>query len=473
MKASSTPEYRKIAWLAALLFLLIQLRFSFPGTYIVDSQDQLDQALTGAFNDWHPPVMAVFWRELITLTGTPHSLYVLQTVAFWTALGIIANALLRSHRPRLAGGVLLTGLFPLFIYTNSLVSKDIQMSVAFLMCFALSFWFRSQARAMPGFVQLCALAFLLYGLLVRSNSIFAFGPLCIYLFIGATPLSYPRLLLLSLPLSAAGLAFCLMLNQHMPQVKQTMPARSLQLFDIAGIAKNSGDMSALRELLPIDRTRLEKCYTAYWWDSLAPWGPCQEISAPVMNIEDHPIKSERDVYPASAKLTRLWLRSLLHHPWAYAAHRLKHFNAELNFIVPSLVRRFGIVYSEHTPDDVKRDLVRKNFLFWPATWLSIAILVLTAQRNRPPDAVSYPARLLLASSLFYACAYLLVGVASETRYMHWPMLGIFISMIFSAAELKARLLARDKAVLAACGIVLATVLAGLYARIEEVRTLLN
>ncbi|NBY19037.1 hypothetical protein EBQ74_02025 [bacterium] len=45
-------------------FLNALLTF-YPGSMSPDSYDQLRQALTNHYNDWHPPVMAWFWRQLL------------------------------------------------------------------------------------------------------------------------------------------------------------------------------------------------------------------------------------------------------------------------------------------------------------------------------------------------------------------------------------------------------------------------
>lgn len=330
---------------AALVFTLVaifgQALIDYPGNHTFDTDDQLHQAITGSFNDWHPPIMAYAWRVLILLTGQPSSLFLLQLICYWGAFGLISNALVRTGNKKIAVFVLLIGLFPVFVYINGLIIKDSQMGASFLASFALIFWYRIQERRPPFAIGVVAVLLLIYGTLVRSNSVFALGPLLIYFFSTRYNFSYVKTILLTVPIALSGIFLSLSVNSTLPGVAKTQPIRSLQIFDLIGIARYSGDVTAISEILPLTAAEISRCYTAYWWDSVSPWGTCPAFSAKFMNTDYKKILSERDVYPASQRLTPMWISAIIHHPAAYAQHRIRHFNAELNFIVPSLERRYG------------------------------------------------------------------------------------------------------------------------------------
>src|SRR5207244_5079051 len=76
--------------IAAFCCLATSVVFS-PGFMSPDSFSQLGQALgLEPVSDGHPPIMALLWRGLIIMTGTPASMAVLQAVVLWAALWVLA-----------------------------------------------------------------------------------------------------------------------------------------------------------------------------------------------------------------------------------------------------------------------------------------------------------------------------------------------------------------------------------------------
>jgi hypothetical protein len=67
---------RMVAPLVALALCATQLTFIFPGELISDSRDQLQQAITHHYWDWHPPIMAYVWSWLLRINGNPGLLLV-------------------------------------------------------------------------------------------------------------------------------------------------------------------------------------------------------------------------------------------------------------------------------------------------------------------------------------------------------------------------------------------------------------
>src|SRR5436190_2041437 len=64
-----------VGWLLVLLY-------AFPGFMSTDSIDQLTQARTGVYTDWHPPLMALVWKLLDGIVSGPVLMLVLQTGLF-------------------------------------------------------------------------------------------------------------------------------------------------------------------------------------------------------------------------------------------------------------------------------------------------------------------------------------------------------------------------------------------------------
>ena len=88
-RPDSQSTTRSAPLTCAALLCAGQLIVTFPGRLVVDSTQQLSQALSHRYGDWHPPVMAFVWSLLIRITGSSGALLVLHQVLHW--LGILGK----------------------------------------------------------------------------------------------------------------------------------------------------------------------------------------------------------------------------------------------------------------------------------------------------------------------------------------------------------------------------------------------
>jgi len=68
----SSPTSRAWLWAALAVvaggFALIACAY-WPGVMIDDARWQYQQAVDNAFEDWHPPIMAWVWRQMMLLVA--------------------------------------------------------------------------------------------------------------------------------------------------------------------------------------------------------------------------------------------------------------------------------------------------------------------------------------------------------------------------------------------------------------------
>ena len=253
---------------AALVFFAVTVVARFPGEMNPDSVDQYQQAVSGRYTDWHPPVMARLWAVLRVFADGPWTMYALQTAVYWLAFGIIAAALMKAERPALAWCALLTGAFPPFLMIAINVHKDVGLAAVFLLAFALIFRCRLPGRPVGAATHISVALLICYGVLVRSNGGFAAVPLIIYAWAPG---------LLRRPVSAV--ALCLFaglalvpatgwMNIHVLNAERRAAIRSLQSFDVVGIAAHTDDPSLL-QTIGLDKDQVRNCYTPIFR-----WGHC-------------------------------------------------------------------------------------------------------------------------------------------------------------------------------------------------------
>ena len=442
-----TTSPTSIAVIGSLL-LVANLVGWFPGVANDDSDSQYVQAVAENFNDWHPPIMAWLWSNFRLLADGNGPMFCFHVACYWLGFGLIAVALSRAGRPLAAWGMIGVGLFPPFLMMNINILKDVGLAVTFLAAFAALFRYRVQERRAPAVVIVISSVLLCYGTLVRTNAVFGVVPLLAYL-IDPRWLSRPwRVLVFSAPVAVLMVPVSDLFNHNVLSATPVGIVRSLEIFDMTGIAFYSGDLSVFGTGDSFTTQEVGSCYTPIEWDNLSPWGKCRffwnrlAISRDLREVEKL-TPMDAMVAPPNFDLTSHWVASIVAHPLDYARHRLAHFCSEIYFLgqlEPGNVVA-GAPNSEETHAGstllILQDspyLMLYDVLKTPAFSLAIGVclLVLLASANSPRHPAGREAALaLVMSGLLYTCAYLMVGVAADFRYQFWSMVATFTALVIS------------------------------------------
>jgi len=409
----------------AIVFFLVNIVSRFPGFPNLDSNLQYNEAVSGHFSDWQPPIMAWLWSGLRLILDGTGLLFSLQVIFYWFGFGLIAITLSRIGRGFAAWAVIAVALLPPFLMLNIQILKDVGLAVTFLSSFAIIFWYRSQSKRVSPPAATFAIVLLLYGSLVRANAVFAVPPLLIYIF-------YPQLLFRPIRfLAACFIVITIMIpasnlfNHAILHAKAAHPLQSLEIFDIAGIAHFSNDMSVFGDER-LTKNLLSECYTPVLWDTL------NGKNCHVFLDSLGPQSEEK------------WISAIIRHPLAYAEHRITHFCSELNSFLLIHHSKDSVydwtVYIHVQPVTLKEkiyDYMRFCAIFTPCFSLVLGCVVLTlafrgAVKN--PSSLENAAFCLAVSGLFYLLAYLLIGVASDFRYQYWDMIAIFVASVICMSE---------------------------------------
>jgi putative flippase GtrA len=466
IQAHRIPQkaFRVALWLAALVLFTANFVFKYPGELNPDSNWQYTQALSGQYTDWHPPIMAWVWSLLLPIKEGTASMLTLHLGLHWLGFALIADSFLGLGKYRSAWLVLLSGAFPVFLFYNGMVIKDISMASSMLVAFGLGFRYRITGRPVPLWILLLAAFLLAYGTLVRTNAIFAFGPLYIYLFTDHARLaSIKTLVVLSMLLAGLALPLSKYINNNLLGAKSDNAIQALFLFDLNGIAYHSGDISVLPPEFAFSREDLQSCYTSYWWDTLSSWGNCRfawERLGPENSW-------------ARKNLWRRWLTQVAAHPLEYLAHRLKVFNSIVYFLVPAKHCRYAIGCDQDpithqkpptTDGEIRMDYIKKNPLALPVNWLALGLILLSyTHRIKSPETLA-ATRALLLSGVTILLFMVLVGVGTDIRYSYWSIMAIMMATIISFEELKIHFKLSDPRIVGGCALLLLTILAGLLSR---------
>lgn len=430
-------NFKGFAALAVIALAIAIVGFGYwPGIMIDDARWQYQQSVDDSYEDWHPPLMAWIWRRLMFIQPGPAPMLVLQLALLWGGIALISWWAIRSDRPRLALAIALTGWLPAPLALSGTVTKDCLMAGALMMATGLELardLARSKAARVA--VSVASGAFIVFAAALRLNAVVACVPLLLAILPERLTRSKPRLL-------ASAIVAALMLLAVGPAIDAALQAEhtdvdlSLIIFDLGGMTEHSG-VDLFPDLGVRDPVAVNhRCYDPIGWDSYSTWAktPCPLGFEPFQNKKD-----EDDLSPM-----RIWLAAVIHHPLAYAQHRLTHFNLATSFIV-----RDGPIFtawSQSVPNpwgySVQSNVVipsltalanaaAKTPLGWPIVWISIALAaaVAAAMTRASPVALA-----LACSSFLYGLSYLLVGVAVGMRYHFWTISGAAIAAALVIAE---------------------------------------
>jgi hypothetical protein len=465
----ASPSARRI-FLAIILALVVLgpafVAYAYwPGIMIDDARWQYQQALDNAYEDWHPPLMAWVWRRLMFLHPGPAPMLVLQLLLYWAGILLIAAWAYRRGRPGMGLALALVGWIPAPLALTGTITKDCLMG-GLLGCAAGLILWRDFA-AKRWLLSAAALAALLLAAAMRFNAFLA----CVPLVLVALPrsvISTPLRLISTALVATAAFMMVGPAVSALVQAEKTGVSLSLVMFDLGGITEHSGvsqfpDMG-VRDPVAVNH----RCYDPIGWDSYSSWAkkPCPIAFDRLQSLVDGGDVDARAVLA----------RAVLAHPFAYAEHRLAHFNLSTFFLVPggphftawtqSVPNPWGYQVRQNpllTAASGLADAAAATPLGWPIFWISLAaaafIVALIARLRIEVLGLS-------ASAFLYGSGFLIVGVATGMRYHFWTISGGALAAVLATGELWRRHLSLPRpAMLLAGAIVAVPTLMALAARL--------
>ena len=445
--------------IAATALCIASLALFWPGTEMFDTVAQYRQVLSGVYDDWHPPAMARVWALLASFGPGATPMLVLQLVTYWLGLGLIAGALARAGRPRSAVAILAIGVLPPFLGWQGVVLKDAQLVGALLAAVGIMGWWRLARRPLPGAIWIPVALLLAYAVLVRANAVFIVVPLLVTL---APRQTHPLAKLVAgLIAVIVVLGVAPVVNHNMLRAQHSGVESTQALYDIAGIAARAPESDAIGLTREEAATVIaRRCATPFFWDPLGDDAHCGTTMARLRALP-------------TATLYVTLASAALHHPIAYAGHRLAHLNSTDRWLVPfhwpsaappaasepNTLGLGGPGTAARTWEALTAVIVETP-LGWPIVWIVVAITALVASLSRPRNPVRDFATALLVSALALEASFAVLSIASDLRYHLWPMIATAVATVLLADRLPPR-----KIVVAGASALFLVVVGGVAARV--------
>jgi hypothetical protein len=376
-----------------------------------------------------------------------------QVGLWWSGLVLLAARARADGRTRLGWALFACGLLPVGLALTGAIYKDCMMAGALVSAAGLAAWRPNGRKGRVSWLVVPLAAVLLaFASALRFNGFAAAMPLAVALLPAALRRTWPRILLTSAAVSALLLGTVPLVNAAIG-AKPTGVQYSLIIFDLGGISYHSGVNvfpSQLDKDLddnPITRPVAvnHRCYNPLRWDSYSDW---VDVECP-LGFTDW----MREVVPAGVDAKRVWLMAVLHHPLAYAEHRLTHFAYNTRFYPLTDAQERAVPYQDApndwhfrvTPGPVLHALdalaVASSHgpLGWPIVMIALALGGVLALAPFPlrlvqREGVSALALPLALSAFLYGMSYLALSVASELRYHLWTTLAALLATMLVLAS---------------------------------------
>lgn len=413
-------------WLAAAFGAALTLAWFYPGYATADTQAQFQQAVSGRYDDVHPPLLAWMWRGLFAFGDGTAPMFVALTAGFWAGLVRVLRA---SCVPPIAAAVatLATGLWPALLVLESTVWKDTALIVVLLHAAASAIALEHAAPGRGPRHVVAALALLIVAAALRHNAWPALLPLAWLL--AARGRSFAartaRFATLALVLALAPGAIARALDAETRYVWTTLP-----VFDLGALSAATGERLLPPEIAPSLTPELARAFHR-------PWSNTQLVASGQVRISFF--------YPYGESLrralVRAWLAAIVEHPESYVRHRyavIERLAFGIGADVPGeLVRdttqRIAAGAVPHAPPpwvDSAIAAVQRSAVFGAAPYLAVATIawLWCAWRARPRCAA---AAALLASAWLYFLPLAAVAVASEFRYVGWTVAAALVATVVS------------------------------------------
>jgi hypothetical protein len=400
-----------------------------------DSLDQYGQAIHGAYNDWHPPVMARVWSVLNVIIPGPQNLLALHLIFLSSAVLLLYMIFYRKDFEA-AFLFLLIPYAPWVLIYSGALWKDVGMAYSWLLAVALVLFMQRQGRLNFWLMSASILIFA-YGFLLRGNAVFGAVPLLYYYAAAIMPRSGVAMRSACAVIAGILMVFLAnIINHQVLGAEPTHPEVYMMVDDLQHISERSG-VNLFPAAAKVPDAVVAECSG-------------QVVGAIFCYREKRPNVIREIVEEAYSPLKRAWIQAVVAHPWAYSSSRFDAFvyfiktpSSKISSVKYMLLpdNTYGIQLNRNVLTDILEGAIDWSIdwmsaLYKPFYWLLYGLILFAGTfLVRRTNEVAL-ARYLALSGIFYLLGYLPLVAEDDFRYAYWSVLAETIATCLIVVALR-------------------------------------
>lgn len=421
-------NFKKILFvLLPLIGFLFSVISAYPGFMSQDSLNQYEQALSGHYTDWHPPIMAWLWHQLLFFNDGPFPMLLLQNVLFWLGAFLIVKKI---------GWNFISFIFLLLCFSPSLLNflgviwKDTLLLSVLSFTTALLYYFKDEKfkglKLWAISISIFMLIFL--GVLLRHNAAAAAWPLIILVLVHLYKQERKMRVFLISSLAVVLMFFAgRSINSFLCAGKSQYPQQQLMVYDLLSVshAQNKSMLpDYLKSSLPLDT--IHKIYNYYDGGMYAIFNlKCVTEKKEQLDSLKDAWKSAIKTYPQVVYDHKYWtFRCLQDESSLTTYYSILPNNHGIKLPEKNLLRDWLIEYLESA--SAKKLYKASIYLKGCAIIFVLSLLTFAIKRTTK---ISFPL-LISLSGLLYGFSYFPLSPCTDLRYNYWVIAAMLLSGVF-------------------------------------------
>ena len=416
-----------------MLGMLVSLLAFFPGWMSVDSLTQYMDAKSDVYHDWHPVLMAWWWRILDGVYPGPALMLVQNLLLYWLGFGLLAIA--SSRWIGVYAGLLpLVGFWPGILFPLGEIWKDICFATSIFFAWALLINVYSQQRTLY-FIETTGIFILsIFAVGVKPNGLVVL-PFLMWFWTSLERWCRTGVIKRILLTVVLTLTFVLVSIAIVPKEKivKQYNFQYSQVYDLLAITVKSNrnvfpeyirsKMGDAKEFGKLYSPGANTAFSAVFL-GLAPTSPGLATTKPL----------------ELADLQRCWIDAISSHPFVYLQHRLNTFAAllRLDSARPAgavawagiVSNPFGFTFTKNILSKALTATLLIPFMYAPWVYLLAllaSVYVLARQKRHKTLLFCFS-----GSSIAFALPHIFVVPSNEYRYLYYSNLCAVTLTFFGA-----------------------------------------
>lgn len=411
-----------VLYILILAYYVSSVFFIRNGLFTPDTVGQYTQYIMHSYNDWHPPVMSLWWN-LFNLIGAVFNVHLFL---FVIGVVIFIRAFQYQNNFKAALFVFILLMCPMISFGMYKVLKDMGMFAALTCASALLFYSSNSALRIKYIVFIFSLPLFFYAISIRYNAILAVLPLIVYSFVMIAKSFKGRLLAILLSLSTV--LFMLYLNKfvtyHIFDATKSHPEIVTISYDLAAIDCSYNSEHFISQPVFKGLTKQKVCDTLTY-----------KTSDPILHIIN---SGDVDIN----ELQHQWFSTIISHPIAYLIFRAKVFAYSLvsnGWSIPANdiivngqeihLTHNDLFYKITTMAYKVNGAILTNFMGFGIFCLILSFLFAIVLIKGKVYKQNLFLVCLYLSGVIYYLAYFIVLPAPDSRYFIWYYVTTFLSWI--------------------------------------------